>query len=107
MKFQALRCVLDFLCSSRREELKNEAPNSNLQAPEKLQAPSTNRRVYATFGAWFLVLLWMLEVGRWSFFQLDPPNVGYREFENTYETRNTIPTHFVNMFLFTFLFCSW
>jgi hypothetical protein len=44
-----------------------EAPNSKLQTPEKLQAPSTNCRMYQ-FGAWLLVLLWMLELGIWSFF---------------------------------------
>src|SRR5262249_51575814 len=39
-----------------------KAPTSKLQAPEKLQAPSTNRCVCTRFGAWRLVLLWRLEL---------------------------------------------
>jgi len=39
-----------------------EAPNSKLQHPEKFQAPKTNAAVLQ-FEAWFLVLLWSLDVG--------------------------------------------
>jgi hypothetical protein len=44
-----------------------EAPNSNIQAPEKLQTPNINLAIRAPVGAWHLVLLWMLEVEVWSF----------------------------------------
>jgi hypothetical protein len=46
-----------------------EAPNSKIQDPEKSQAPSTNR-VARQFGTWSLVLLWSLDVGAWSFFEI-------------------------------------
>jgi hypothetical protein len=44
-----------------------KAPSSNIQAPEKFQK-SNGSRAHAVFlGAWFLELLWMLELGIWSF----------------------------------------
>jgi hypothetical protein len=42
-------------------------PSSNIQAPEKLQAPSTKAAVRRAFEVWCLVLLWSLELGAWSF----------------------------------------
>jgi hypothetical protein len=42
-------------------------PNSNIQAPEKLKAPSTKAMVQREFEVWCLVFLWRLELGIWSF----------------------------------------
>src|SRR5438552_3290868 len=46
-----------------------EAPSSNIQAPEKLQAPNTKscRRV---LGDWCLEFLWSSVLGIWSFFMI-------------------------------------
>jgi hypothetical protein len=47
-----------------------KASSTKLQAPEKLQIPSsqnTNSAVYLLFGVWCLVLLWSLLLGAWSF----------------------------------------
>ena len=43
------------------EDIIWKAPNSRSQAPEKLQAPRANP------GAWFLDILWSLDVEVWSF----------------------------------------
>jgi hypothetical protein len=41
-----------------------KAPNSNIQTPEKLQAPSFNTgRALLCFGVWTLGFLWSLELG--------------------------------------------
>jgi hypothetical protein len=46
-----------------------KAPSANIQAPEKLQASSSNSNAYRTLalGVWTLVFLWMLELGIWNF----------------------------------------
>jgi hypothetical protein len=44
-----------------------KAPSSNIQAPEKRQAPNFNQRD-GGFGAWDLIFLWCLDVGAWRFF---------------------------------------
>jgi hypothetical protein len=46
-----------------------EARNSKLQHPEKFQAANTNMTA-PQFGTWFLVLLWSLDVGSWSFLEM-------------------------------------
>jgi UDP:flavonoid glycosyltransferase YjiC (YdhE family) len=46
--------------------------SSNLQAPTSRETSSSNHQTMARagiFGACFLVLLWSLEVGAWSFFR--------------------------------------
>src|SRR5438067_12408532 len=43
------------------------APNSKLQAPEKLQAPNFKGHTSRCFGAWLLELLWSLVLGAWCF----------------------------------------
>src|SRR5436190_6310447 len=48
-------------CRDRSEEMTMEAPNTKLQAPEKLQISNSN-----IFGAWRLVFLWSLMFGSWS-----------------------------------------
>jgi len=45
-----------------------KAPNPNIQAPEKLQHPSPQRRFHvSSSGVWCLVFLWSLVLGTWSF----------------------------------------
>ena len=45
-------------------------PSSNIQAPEKLQAPNPKGGgAIANVGAWDLKILWSLEHGIWSLFQ--------------------------------------
>jgi hypothetical protein len=46
--------------------MKEKAPSSKLQAPEKYQDPKTK---VAGFGAWCLELFWSLELGAWSFYR--------------------------------------
>src|SRR5213078_1857060 len=46
-----------------------EAPSTKHQAPEKLQAPNSERRC-RVFGAWCLEFLWSLVLGIWSFLML-------------------------------------
>jgi hypothetical protein len=43
-----------------------KTPSTNIQAPEKFQASSSKNRE-RTIEVWSLVLLWMLELGAWSF----------------------------------------
>src|SRR5437588_3996122 len=50
-----------------------KAPNSKLQAPEKLQAPSS-KCMCSGLEVWILVLHWMLDVGAWSF--TSAPTIG-------------------------------
>jgi UDP-N-acetylglucosamine--N-acetylmuramyl-(pentapeptide) pyrophosphoryl-undecaprenol N-acetylglucosamine transferase len=45
--------------------------SSNIQAPTSREASSSNNQTMAragVFGAWFLMFLWSLDVGAWSFF---------------------------------------
>jgi hypothetical protein len=44
-----------------------KAPSSSIQAPEKLQSPSTKTTVRREFEVGGLVFLWMLALGAWSF----------------------------------------
>src|ERR1051326_8274263 len=53
--------------SSMRVKARRKAPSSKLQAPEKFQTSSSNPLPDAPFGAWFLELLWSLDVAAWSF----------------------------------------
>jgi hypothetical protein len=51
-----------------------EAPNSKLQAPEKLQTSTSKQIIRAEvlkLGAWMFSGCWMLDVGAWSFFPFD------------------------------------
>jgi UDP-N-acetylglucosamine--N-acetylmuramyl-(pentapeptide) pyrophosphoryl-undecaprenol N-acetylglucosamine transferase len=46
--------------------------SSNIQPPTSREIPSSKHQTVAragVFGAWFLVLLWSLEVGAWNFFR--------------------------------------
>src|SRR5437870_2400716 len=47
---------------------KQQIPRSNIQHPEKLQiSNSKTQELINVFGAWNLELLWILDVGGWSF----------------------------------------
>src|SRR5262245_42908911 len=60
---QKLPATVSIQCDENDGPAKLQAPTSKLQRNFKLQAP--NWRVYARFGAWSLVHLWMLELGIW------------------------------------------
>src|SRR5262245_56306313 len=57
-----LRCVTE-----------GEAPNPKLQAPKKLQTPSS-KPTPAVLGIWILEFPWSLELGIWSFTEDDYEN---------------------------------
>jgi hypothetical protein len=57
----------------------NKVPNSNIQAPEKFQPPSTNWRARTGWTLGHLVLLWMLELGIWSFSSEAAENAEYEQ----------------------------
>jgi hypothetical protein len=44
-----------------------KAPNTKLQDPDKLQAPSSKFVLRESFGVWDLDLVWSLGLGAWSF----------------------------------------
>src|SRR5256885_24043 len=50
----------------QRDEIVKKAPSTKLQAPTKLQTPSSKIRS-TVFGVWSLVFLWSLVLGIWSF----------------------------------------
>jgi hypothetical protein len=49
-----------------------EIPNTNIQAPEKYQGPSSKKGRRFLLGFWSLDLLWCLEIGIWSFHHTHP-----------------------------------
>jgi hypothetical protein len=64
-------------------EWRGKAPNTKLQAPDKLQAPkhqTSGQRVPLPiwplkrmgFGAWCLEFIWILDFGAWSLFGVSP-----------------------------------
>ena len=55
----------------QRQRKKHQAPSSKLQRSSKPQTPTSQSRRF--LGAWFLVLLWCLELGAWCFAAALPP----------------------------------
>jgi hypothetical protein len=49
------------------EKRASQHPSANIQAPEKFQIPNTRPRMTFHIGAWLLMFLWCLDVGCWSF----------------------------------------
>ncbi len=52
------------------EQPENKHPSTNIQAPEKFQAPNFKVKFGPVIGAWSLVFLWSLDVGAWRFSSL-------------------------------------
>src|SRR5882724_5171674 len=58
-------------------EENEKPPTSNIQHPEKHQAPvSKHQAALQNDGTWILDLLWMLDVGGWRFWSDMPPPHG-------------------------------